>query len=70
MNGKLRNKTKTIKMLGAIIEIIIGLVLWRVVPGWITEGSQGARNFFRLAFNVVGIIVTIAGCISLITALV
>ena len=35
-------------MIGAIIEIIIGIVIWQVVPGWITEGSKGAHDIIKL----------------------
>lgn len=57
-------------MIPAIIEIILGLVIWHVVPGWITEGSKGAKDVIRLACNIIGIIITIAGVVSLIRSLI
>lgn len=43
-------------MMSAIIEIIIGLVIWKMVPGWITEGNKSARDVIKLACNIIGII--------------
>lgn len=57
-------------MVSAIIEIIIGLVLWKMVPGWITEGSKSVRDIIKLACNIIGIIMVLAGCYSLLMALV
>jgi len=56
-------------MIGAVVEIIIGLVIWKLVPGWITEGSKKTKEFLRLACNIVGIIVVIAGSLSLVRSL-
>lgn len=38
-------------MVSAIIEIIIGLVIWKMVPGWITEGNKSTRDIIKLACN-------------------
>jgi len=57
-------------MISAVIEIIIGLVIWKMVPGWITEGSKSVRDIIKLACNIIGIIMVIAGCYSLVMALV
>lgn len=50
-------------MMGGIIQIVLGLFLWKVVPGWIEYGSTSVRDFIRLIFNIVGVILTIAGVI-------
>ena len=34
---------------------------WKVVPRWIEYGSASVRDFIRLLFNIVGVILTIAG---------
>lgn len=57
-------------MISAIIEIIIGLVIWKMVPGWITEGNKSVRDVIKLVCNIIGIILVIAGCYSLIMALI
>lgn len=57
-------------MIGAIIEIIIGLLVWQVVPGWITEGKKNVRDVIKLACNIIGVIMVIAGCYSLVLSLI
>lgn len=52
-------------MVSAIIEIVIGLVIWKMVPGWITEGNKSTRDVIKLACNIIGIILLIAGAILL-----
>ena len=49
----------------AIIEIILGLIIWKMVPGWITEGGKSVRDIIKLACNIVGVIMLLAGCYSL-----
>ena len=57
-------------MNGAIIEIIIGLVIWKMVPRWITEGNKSTRDVIKLACNIIGVILVIAGCYSLVMSLI
>lgn len=57
-------------MVSAIVEIIIGLVIWKMVPGWITEGSKSVRDTIKLACNIIGVIIVVAGCYSLVTTLI
>lgn len=57
-------------MIGAIIEIIFGVIIWQLVPGWITEGNKSARDVIKLACNIIGIILVIAGCYSLVISLI
>lgn len=57
-------------MIPAIIEIVIGLVVWKIVPGWITEGSKNIRDVIKLACNIIGVIMVLAGVYSLIKALI
>lgn len=56
-------------MIGTIIQIIIGLLVWKVVPGWIEYGNKKLRDFIQLCCNIIGIILVISGCISLIRLL-
>jgi hypothetical protein len=57
-------------MISAVVEIIIGLIVWKMVPGWITEGNKSARDVIKLACNIIGIILVIAGCYSLVITLI
>lgn len=52
-------------MTSSIIEIILGLLIWKIVPGWISEGSPKQRNSIRLVCNVIGILFVILGVFSL-----
>ena len=51
-------------LIKAIIQIIIGLFIWYIVPSWITQGNRSARDFIKLCCNVIGIIITIVGVIN------
>ena len=57
-------------MVSAIIEIIIGLVIWKMVPGWITEGNKSTRDIIKLACNIIGVILVIVGSYSLVRSLI
>ncbi len=57
-------------MVSSIIEIILGLIIWKIVPGWITEGKKNVRDIIKLACNIIGVIMVIAGCYSLVMALI
>ena len=57
-------------MISAIIEIVIGFVVWKIVPGWITEGNKSTRDIIKLACNIIGVILVIAGCYSLVMSLI
>ena len=57
-------------IISPIIQIIIGLIIWKIVPGWITEGNKSATDVIKLACNIIGVILVIAGCYSLVTTLI
>lgn len=56
-------------MIGAIVEIIFGIVIWQLVPEWITEGDKNVRNAIKLICNIVGVILLLVGCYSLVMSL-
>ena len=68
-------------MISTIIEIIHGLVIWKVVPDWVTQGNRNTRDIIKLsplskvdsiiklACNIIGIFIVLAGCYSLVMAL-
>ena len=57
-------------MTTAIIKIVLGLVIWKIVPGWITEGNKSVRDIIKLACNIIGVIMVLAGCYSLVMILI
>lgn len=57
-------------MVSSIIKIFLGLVIWKMVPEWITEGKKNVRDIIKLTCNIIGIIMVIAGCYSLVMALI
>ena len=52
-------------MIGSIIQIVLGLLLWKIIPGWIEYGDRKTREFIKLCCNIVGIIILLLGIISL-----
>ena len=57
-------------MISAVIEIILGIIVWTMVPGWITQGNKKTREILKLVCNIVGIIMVLAGGYSLLMALI
>ena len=53
-------------MVNAIINILIGTILIKYVPGWIKYGNKQVRNNIQLVVTIVGIILLLAGIISLV----
>lgn len=64
-NGKM----KTLMAL-SILKIIIGLIVWKFVPGWITQGKKNVRDVIKMACNIIGIIMVLAGGYSLVMDLI
>ena len=64
-NGKI----KTLMAL-SILKIIIGLIAWKFVPGWITQGKKNVRDVIKMACNIIGIIMVLAGGYSLVMDLI
>lgn len=53
-------------MISSIITILVGLFVSFMLPDWIKFGDKKTRDFVRLVFNVVGVIIILSGIISLI----
>lgn len=53
-------------MLSSIIKIIIGVVLWKLVPGWIQYGNKKVRETIQLICNILGVVIVIFGVVSLV----
>lgn len=56
-------------MIGSIITILLGLLVWLKVPDWITHGPTKVRQWVQLGCNILGIIITISGSLSLLRIL-
>lgn len=56
-------------MIGSIIKIAIGFLLWKYVPRWITYGPAKTRSYIQLGCNILGLIIVISGVISLLHSL-
>lgn len=57
-------------MASSILKIIIGLIVWKFMPGWITQGKKNVRDVSKMACNIIGIIMVLAGGYSLVMDLI
>lgn len=53
----------------AIYQIIIGLLIWKLVPKWIEYGDRKTREHIKLGCNILGIILVVIGIVSILTSL-
>jgi hypothetical protein len=56
-------------MISGIIEIIIGVLVWKFGPGFINQGSKSAQDAVRLIINIIGIVLILAGILSILHVL-
>ena len=56
-------------MVGIIILILFGLLIWKIVPGWIEYGNKKTKESIRLGCNIVGVVLVLIGIVSLLTSL-
>lgn len=56
-------------MVGTVISVALGLVLWLFVPGWVKIKSKSERKAFRFICMVVGILIVAGAVISYIKSL-
>lgn len=57
-------------MIVGVVKIIIGLFIWKIVPGWIEFGTTKARSFIQLCINVIGVVLIVSGVFSLLKSVV
>jgi len=57
-------------MASSIIMIIVGLLIWKIVPGWIQNGSRKNKNRTKLGLNILGILIVVLGIVSLFKTLI
>lgn len=48
-------------IINALIDIVIGLVIWKLVPQWITFGTGRTRSTFRTLCNIIGVVIVLYG---------
>lgn len=56
--------------MSSVIQIIVGLLVWKIVPDWIQVKGRKSKNFIKLCLNIIGVIVIIFGIISLLKILI
>ena len=56
-------------MVSSLIQIVIGLIVWKLAPGWVQSGSRKSRDFVKLCLNIIGIVIVIFGIVSIIKTL-
>lgn len=52
-----------------IVEIILGVVIWKLLPGWISFNSKESRETVQAICNIVGIALVIIGVVGLLLAI-
>lgn len=53
-----------------VSSILKRLIVWKFVPGWITQGKKNVRDVIKMACNIIGIIMVLAGGYSLVMDLI
>ena len=56
-------------MNGGIFQIIIGLLIWKLMPRWIEYGDRKTRKYLKLGCNIIGVILVVLGIVSILTSL-
>lgn len=56
-------------MVHNIIEIIIGLVLWKYIPDAVRLRDTGFERIIKIVLMIIGILMTIGGIIRLVRIL-
>lgn len=60
------NSIRFTKMINSIIDIIIGLVLWKFIPGAVGLKDSGIERTIKVVLMIVGILIVIKGVVNLI----
>ncbi len=56
-------------MISSVIQIIIGLLVWKIVPDWIEVKNRKSKSLVKLSLNIIGIIIILFGIVHLIRSL-
>lgn len=57
-------------MINSIIQIVIGFILWKYMPGKITAGSRKVRSYIDMIFQIFGLLLMILGMIRIVYKLI
>lgn len=57
-------------MISAIIEIVLGYVIWHFVPDWIQTSNTKVQELIRLCANIIGVIMVLLGIVALIKSII
>ncbi len=56
--------------MGKLINIVIGYIIWRYIPGKITAASKNVRKYIDVSAQILGIILMLTGIVGFIKFLV
>ena len=56
--------------MGNLINIVIGYIIWRYIPGKITAASKNVRKYIDVIAQILGIILMLTGFVGFIKFLV
>lgn len=56
-------------MMIALIQIVVGLFIWKIMPHWIQSGTRKNKQKIRFYLNIIGAIIVLIGIISIIRIL-
>jgi uncharacterized membrane protein len=56
-------------MIASVVQIIVGLIVWKLVPDWIQVKGRKNKNLLKICLNIVGVLIIIFGIVSLLKSL-
>jgi hypothetical protein len=56
-------------MISSVIQIIVGLLVWKIVPDWIQVKGRKQKDLIKICLNILGVIIIIFGIVSLLRSL-
>lgn len=56
-------------MIGAVVTVVVGLMIWKIIPLCIEYGSRRIRRNVKLICNILGVMLVIVGVYRLVASL-
>ena len=53
-------------MTSAIVLIVLGFVIWKLLPSWISFKSKDSRETVQMICNIIGIALLLFGIVDLV----
>ena len=53
----------------SIVAIVVGLIVWRLIPKWIKYGKKKTRQKIQFWCNIIGILLMLGGIITILNYL-